>query len=226
MCFTWFFYSSWMTDSKSETSHGLLTAQIQFFLLLPPVNSKQNTKKWTFLTSACARSLMCRKNPSTWRFPWWSILPFCFLVKAGGCDWCSEASSVGLLPAGRAKSKRWLLRVGGYESSHLWLEVISKCALPLRMDIKVLSVVLWLCPSLGRDIEVWMAEITEWSGVIMLFSLDGDSYCRAIPFRVQPHWLLYCTVPIISHVCRQKPRGLWGSWAGELTESTWSLNRL
>lgn len=147
-----------------------------------------------------------------------------FLVKARGCDWCSEAASVGLLPAGRAKSKHQLLREGGYESSHLWLEVISKCALRLRMDIKVLGLVLWLYPLSGGEIEVWMAEITGRSWMIMLFGLGGDFYCREMPFRVHPHWLLYCTVPIISHVCRQKPKGLSGFCAGELTESTWSLN--
>lgn len=114
MCFTCF-------SQRGENLPGLILekAQNQFFLSIPPINLMQNTKK-------CIKRMCFADKSPHMKVSIMINTSILFSMKAGGCDWCSEAASVGLLPAGRAKSKLRLLRVEGYKSSHLWLEVNIK----------------------------------------------------------------------------------------------------
>lgn len=119
MCFTCFFqWCEWLITTRKHP---------RSFFHLPQSIPCQTQKKSILLPSACAchelhRKILaqgCLHNDQCCFF---------FSMKAGGCDWCCEAASVRLLPAGRAKSKHRLLREGGYKSSHLWLEVnITLC---------------------------------------------------------------------------------------------------
>lgn len=103
----------------------------------------------------------------------------------------------------------------GYKSSHLRLEVNIKMCTSTKYGHQSSPFIVdddcrlrpWSgCAVLRIEIKVWMPEITGW------FLLWRNV------FGVQ------CTVHIIRHVSRQKPRGVWGFWAGELTASTWSWN--
>ncbi len=75
------------------------------------------------------------------------------------------------------------------------------------------SVPLWLCLLSGCDrgqIKMCMPAI-GWSLMILLFGFEGEkTSIEGNVFGVHPHWLLYCTLHKIRHVCRQKLRGVWG----------------
>lgn len=125
MCFTCFFqWAEWLIPTqKTPRSYQQEHKTISVLHVLSSL-SCENTRKWILIPSACTEksrhikvSMMINTAAQ-------------FSMKAGGLDWCSEAASVRLLPAGRAKSKQRPLREGGYKSSHLGLEVnIKMCTL-------------------------------------------------------------------------------------------------
>ena len=139
----------WKTDSK--TSQGsLVGAQNQFSLSLPPINFMQNTKKETRKKNqdrSRRRALVVKCTEKSQHvnvsivintavlFPLWGL--------EGVTDVLKPPQSDSDLLGG------WNQSAGFWGREHMKVHTadsksISKCALPLRMDIKVVSLLLSL----------------------------------------------------------------------------------